>query len=175
MWAPWPPSGPSDWSSPVTPAAACVRRLQAHCRQAVSQPSSAPPSADSAAAASVSKLSPDRMHDLRKQFLSAYSSELLTPDTMPSADFLSLLCASIDSKVSLWMPWRHRTSEQDVISFNEARHPRTDTQLLRSVLQGEPDPASAMAAPLALQMLLFAVTLPSWLRPSLCCRMCICL
>ena len=139
VWALWPSSDPTDWSSPATPAAACVRRLQARCRQIVSQPSSAPQPADTAAAAPVSKLSPDRIHDLRKQFLSAYP-------TMPSADFLSLLRASIDSKVSLWVPWRHRTSAQDVISFNEARRPRTDTQLLRSVLQGEPDPASALAS-----------------------------
>ncbi|CAE7452587.1 unnamed protein product, partial [Symbiodinium necroappetens] len=95
------------------------------------------------ASASASKIAvPDLLH-LRKTFLAKYPGELLTPDSAPSVDFLSLLKNHHDSQQSLWVPWRLRTSESDATRWEEARRPRNDRQLLRSLLDADAEPASA--------------------------------
>ncbi|OLP89543.1 hypothetical protein AK812_SmicGene28994 [Symbiodinium microadriaticum] len=96
-----------------------------------------------AASASSTKIAVPNLLHLRKNFLAKYPGELLTPDSAPSVDFLSLLKNHHDSQQSLWVPWRLRTSESDATRWEEARRPRNDRQLLRSLLDADAEPASA--------------------------------
>ncbi|CAE7694780.1 unnamed protein product, partial [Symbiodinium sp. KB8] len=83
------------------------------------------------------------MSDADENFLAKYPGELLTPELAPSVDFLSLLKNHHESQQSLWVPWRLRTSESDATRWEEARRPRNDRQLLRSLLDADAEPASA--------------------------------
>ena len=71
---------------------------------------------------------------LRAEFCQNYPGELLTPATMPSLSFLSLLREASDNNMLAWVPWRSRTSESIEQDFLEHRRPRNDRQLLRSLL-----------------------------------------
>ena len=67
-----------------------------------------------------------------------YPGELLTPQSMPSLSFLSILKEAIDGNCLAWVPWKNRTSESDEQAFLEHRRPRNERQLLRSLLaEGE--------------------------------------
>ena len=63
-----------------------------------------------------------------------YPSELLRPEVMPSLTFLSLVKEAVDTKQVSWVSWRLRTSEADEQALTEHRKPRTDSQLLHSLL-----------------------------------------
>ncbi|CAE7209933.1 unnamed protein product, partial [Symbiodinium necroappetens] len=104
--------------------------------------SGAQPSAPAPSASATKIAVPDLLH-LCKTFLAKYPGELLTPDSAPSVDFLSLLKNHHDAQQSLWIPWRLRTSESDATRWEEARRPRNDRQLLRSLLDADAEPASA--------------------------------
>ncbi|CAE7362903.1 unnamed protein product, partial [Symbiodinium microadriaticum] len=104
--------------------------------------SGAPSPAPTLSASSAKIAVPDYLH-LRKSFLAKYPGELLTPDSAPSVDFLSLLKNHHDSQQPLWIPWRQRTSESDATRWEEARRPRNDRQLLRSLLDADAEPSSA--------------------------------
>ena len=102
----------TDDAALVSADSACIRRL-------LFEASSAAPTAS----ASSTKIAvPDLLH-LRKNFLAKYPGELLTPDSAPSVDLLSLLKNHHDSQQSLWVPWRLRTSESDATRWEEARRP----------------------------------------------------
>ena len=136
----------TDDAALVSADSSCLRRLLFEASSA------APPKPGSASggvlpapspSASSNKIAvPDLLH-LRKSFLSKYPGELLTPDSAPSVDFLSLLKSHHDSQQPLWIPWRQRTSESDATRWEEARRPRNDRQLLRSLLDADAEPSSA--------------------------------
>ena len=58
------------------------------------------------------------------KFLSHYPGELLSPEITPSLHLRSAL----DNKGLLWVPWRLRSSEADVLHWQESHRPRTDKQ-----------------------------------------------
>ena len=62
--------------------------------------------------------------------MSRYPSELLSPESTPSLDFLSSLKSAHSAGLPVWVPWRLRTSESDVLAWNDARPPRNDRQLV---------------------------------------------
>ena len=121
-----PPSATDSWISnllgldPADPRAllsaevSCLRRLLATAR-ALCPPAARPgepassQSLASGPSASSTKLTPTEVQGLRKTFLSTYPSELLSPDTTPSLDFLSALKSAHSAGQPVWIPWRlHR-------------------------------------------------------------------
>ena len=119
---------------------ACLRRrlttAQDMCppAPAVSAPGSIAPSGSAPA---VVKLSPSEVQALRQKFQSSYPGELLTPEAMPAPEFLSALQHAFSSGASPWLPWRSRCTEADAISWHDSRRPRSDRQLLRTLLEAE--------------------------------------
>ena len=64
---------------------------------------------------------------------------------MPSPDFLSALKSAHASGTTLWVPWRHRSTEADALAYQDMRRPRSDRQLLRQFLEAEDDPIGPTA------------------------------
>ena len=85
------------------------------------------------------KLSSSDIAALRTAFCSKYTSEFLRPEVMPSAAFLFEVKEMTGAKLITWVPWRHRTSEADECAFLERRKPRTDRQLVASLLGEAPE------------------------------------
>ncbi|OLP79432.1 hypothetical protein AK812_SmicGene40269 [Symbiodinium microadriaticum] len=106
----------TDDAALVSADSSCIRRLLFEASAAAPPKpalgTTALPPAPAASASSSKIAVPDLLH-LRKNFLAKYPGELLTPDSAPSVDFLSLLKNHHDSQQSLWVPWRLRTSESD--------------------------------------------------------------
>ena len=136
----------TDDAALVSADSSCLRRLLFEASSAAPPKpalgSGAPSPSPTPSASSAKIAVPDLLH-LRKSFLAKYPGELLTPDSAPSVDFLSLLKNHHDSQQSLWIPWRQRTSESDATRWEEARRPRNDRQLLRSLLDSDAEPSSA--------------------------------
>ena len=83
------------------------------------------------------KLSPTDVQALRQKFQASYPGKLLTPKAMPAPEFLSALQHTFTSGASPWLPWRSRCTEADAISWHDSRRPRSDRQLLRTLLEAE--------------------------------------
>ena len=136
----------TDDAALVSADSACIRRLLFEASSAAPPKpalgTAALPPAPTTSSSSTKLAVPDLLH-LRKNFLAKYPGELLTPELAPSVDFLSLLKNHHESQQSLWVPWRLRTSESDATRWEEARRPRNDRQLLRSLLDADAEPASA--------------------------------
>ena len=96
----------------------------------------------SASGPSAVKITAAEFLSLRKDYLSKYPGDLLMPNNTPSLDFLSLIRQHHLSGQSVWLPWRQRTSEYDHLQWKESRRPRSDRQMLRSLLD-MPDEVSA--------------------------------
>ena len=120
-------------------AAACLRRLLAAAHDLCPSAPAASPSAlpPASAPAAVVKLSPTDVQALRQKFQASYPGELLTPEAMPAPEFLSALQHTFTSGASPWLPWRSRCTEADAISWHDSRRPRSDRQLLRTLLEAE--------------------------------------
>lgn len=72
--------------------------------------------------------------ELKDQFLTNYPGELLTSSNTPSLAFLCFVKDAVESKTLSWIPWKRRSSESDELEYSEHRRPRTDKQLIRSIL-----------------------------------------
>ncbi|CAE7357916.1 unnamed protein product [Symbiodinium sp. CCMP2456] len=134
-----------DAQAHVSSDAACIRRLfmEAQFASPLRVATGATPMAPPPPSGSPSKIAaPDLLH-LRKTFLAKYPGELLTPETTPSLDFLSLLKSHHDTSQPIWVPWRLRTCESDALRWEESRRPRNDRQLLRAFLDSDAEPATA--------------------------------
>lgn len=83
------------------------------------------------------KLTVAEVTELREKFEANYPGELICDQTMPSLTFLSVVKDMKDSDVYKWIPWKSRVSEYVQAQFNEARPPRNDRQLLRSLMKLE--------------------------------------
>ena len=138
---------PADASALLCAEASCIRRLLALARSLgpAAPPTSTAASAASAPAALSAKLSPAEIASLRKSFSQSYTSELLGPDSMPSPDFLSALKSAHASGTTLWVPWRHRSTEADALAYQDMRRPRFDRQLLCQFLEAEDEPIGPTA------------------------------
>ncbi|CAE7277035.1 unnamed protein product [Symbiodinium sp. CCMP2592] len=145
----WPPTDPNDTSARITPSASFARRLLVQARDLV-HPAPAPSTPASAGSAPPSlpgpKITAEAAELLRQKFIEAYPGEILSPSNTPSLEFLNRLRSELDKPTTLWIPWRLRTSEHDVQTFYEHRRPRSDNQLLRSLLDDVPDPVVAHAS-----------------------------
>ncbi|CAE7302951.1 LRRC45 [Symbiodinium sp. CCMP2592] len=145
----WPPADPNDTLARITPAASFARRLLVQARDLV-HPAPAPSTPASAGSAPPSlpgpKITAEAAELLRQKFIEAYPGEVLSPSSTPSLEFLNRLRSELDKPTTLWIPWRLRTSEHDVQTFYEHRRPRSDNQLLRSLLDDVPDPVVAHAS-----------------------------
>ena len=134
-----------DVQAQVSSDAACIRRLlmEAQLASPLRVASGSAPPVLPPPSGSPSKIAaPDLLH-LRKTFLAKYPGELLTPETTPSLDFLSLLKSHHDTSQSIWVPWRLRTCESDALRWEETRRPRNDRHLLRVLLDSDAEPATA--------------------------------
>ena len=131
---------PADPAALMLPETACLRRLLA-VASSLQLPGLASVSANpvSQPATSASKLTAAEVLSLRRTFQQRYTAELLTPDTMPSVEFLSAIKHAHASGDSVWIPWRLRATESDALSWQDSRRPRTDRQLLRHFLESEED------------------------------------
>eukprot|EP00439_Symbiodinium_sp_Y106_P086279 s140_g32.t1 len=133
------------WASRTTTTLAWSRpRLRVSVVSCGSPPPSPTPgpSLTSAGTSSSSsgKLQPWDFAHFKKEFLAKYSGELLTPQSTPSLEFLSLLKQHGDSSSSLWTPWRLRTCVADAARWEESRKTRNDRHFLRQLLDSEADP-----------------------------------
>lgn len=112
--------------------ARCVSLLaEAGCQQGhVQQPvgSSAP---------TKPRLTVADVKSMREKFMRAYPGELLGPTVSPSISFLQILKDQLDMGNLSWIPWKSRTSESNELEYLERRRPRSDGQLLRSLLSSD--------------------------------------
>ena len=121
-----------------SPQSASIRRVLKECISRCVQSGRDSNTETSAAPLVKSKLSMADVKTLRADFCQNYPGELLTPQSMPSLSFLSILKEAIDGNCLAWVPWKNRTSESDEQAFLEHRRPRNERQLLRSLLaEGE--------------------------------------
>lgn len=74
---------------------------------------------------------------MRDKFMRNYPGELLGPSVSPSLSFLQLLKDKIDNGALSWILWKSRTSESIELEYLERRRPRSDGQLLRSLLSAD--------------------------------------
>ena len=141
----WPPPDPSDTTALVTPSASFARRLLVQSRALIhpSGPAPATPSSTSPDPNPAPKITAEAAETLRQKFMENYPGEILSPANTPSVEFLSRLRSELDKPTTLWIPWRLRTSEQDLQNFYDTRRPRTDGQILRHILDGIPEPVAA--------------------------------
>ena len=124
--------------STFSPQSASIRRVLKECISRCVQSGRDSSTETSAAPLVKSKLSMADVKALRAEFCQNYPGELLTPQSMPSLSFLSILKEAIDGNCLAWVPWKNRTSESDEQAFLEHRRPRNERQLLRSLLaEGE--------------------------------------
>jgi len=114
-----------------SPQSASIRRFLKECITQCIQSGRDSSTETSAVRLVKSKLSMSDVKALRAEFCQNYPGELLTPQSMPSLSFLSILKEAIDGNCN-------RTSESDEQAFLEHRRPRNERQLLRSLLaEGE--------------------------------------
>lgn len=88
----------------------------------------------------VPKLDPQRIKELKSQFLSNYPSEILNSDTMPSTRLLSLH-HQLQRKQWVWIPWKYRMSvsrAEEVVSQRAAKLPRVETVSFSTLLLDDP-------------------------------------
>ena len=124
----------SDPLIPIfSPEAAALRRIIKECVNLASPSSTGPVHAPNPAVAKP-KLQAADVATLVADFGRKYPSELLRPEVMPSVTFLGLVKEAVDNKQVSWVSWRLRTSEADEQALTERRKPRTDSQLLHSLL-----------------------------------------
>ena len=144
----WPPADPSDTTAMVTPSASFARRLLVQSRALIhpSGPAPATPSSNPPDPNPAPKITAEAAESLRQKFMENYPGEILSPACAPSVEFLSRLRSELDKPTTLWIPWRLRTSEQDLQNFYDSRRPRTDGQILRHLLDGVPEPIAAQTS-----------------------------
>ena len=110
--------------STFSPRSASIRRVLKECISRCVQSGRDSNTETSAAPLVKSKLSMADVKTLRADFCQNYPGELLTPQSMPSLSFLSILKEAIDGNCLAWVPWKNRTSESDEQAFLEHRRPR---------------------------------------------------
>ena len=123
----WPPADPSDTTALLTPSTSFARRLLVQSRALIhpSAPAPATPASTQPDPASAPKGSAVTAETLRQKFMENYTGAILSPANTPSVEFLSRLRSELDKPTTLWVPWRFRTSEQDLQNFYDTRRPRS--------------------------------------------------
>ncbi|CAE7307255.1 unnamed protein product [Symbiodinium sp. CCMP2592] len=124
----------ADPTVPIfSPEAAALRRVLKECINLAGPAGASSPAAPTPAAVRP-KLQAADVQSLVVEFSRKYPSELLRPEVMPSLPFLNAVKDAVDSKQLSWISWRLRTSESDEQALTERRKPRTDSQMLQSLL-----------------------------------------
>ena len=94
---------------------ASLRLAWQNCQTGQQTPAPAAPTAAAVPEASWSesfapKLTSESTQAMKKKFSECYTSELLTPETMPSTRLLSLCHHQLKKQDFRWVPWKHRPS-----------------------------------------------------------------
>ena len=87
------------------------------------------------------KLSASVVSGIKSKFLSSYTSEILTPDTLPSLRLLSQVHHQLQKQEVKWIPWKYRLSQsraEEVVSGRGAKHPRIEGLSLHNLIYDEP-------------------------------------
>ncbi|CAE7243773.1 unnamed protein product [Symbiodinium sp. CCMP2592] len=113
-----------------------------------SSAASAPPAGPTSASETSSwvetfapKITALKLTEYKKAFLSAYTSEILSPCTMPSLRLVSLAAHQESKKDYKWIPWKHRMSEEKAAELQLSRptkQPRLEALGISSLLLDEP-------------------------------------
>ena len=117
---------PGEQFISFSPQSASIRRVLKECIARCIQSGRESSVDTSTAPLAKSKLSMVDVKALRSEFCQNYPGELLTPQSMPSLSFLSILKEAIDGNCLAWIPWKSRTSESDEQAFLEHRRPRNE-------------------------------------------------
>ncbi|CAE7321085.1 unnamed protein product [Symbiodinium sp. CCMP2592] len=84
---------------------------------------------------------PPALTEYKKAFLAAYTSEILSPCSMPSLRLVSLAAHQESKKDYKWIPWKHRMSEEKAAELQlsrPAKQPRLEALGISSLLLDEP-------------------------------------
>ena len=87
------------------------------------------------------KIESSHLTTLKKDFLDNYTSEVVTPCTMPSTRLISLAAHQETKKDFEWIPWRFRMTQSRSEELQMQRQPkqaRLETMTLHSLLLDEP-------------------------------------
>ena len=87
------------------------------------------------------KITSAKLAELKKKFLASYTSELLTPSTMPSLRLISLAAHQEAKQDFKWIPWKHRMTEEraaDLLISRPSKQPRLEMLGISSLLIDEP-------------------------------------
>ncbi|CAE7293158.1 unnamed protein product [Symbiodinium sp. CCMP2592] len=113
-----------------------------------SSASSAPPAVPTSASETSSwvetfapKITALKLTEYKKAFLAAYTSEILSPCSMPSLRLVSLAAHQESKKDYKWIPWKHRMSEEKAAELQlsrPAKQPRLEALGISSLLLDEP-------------------------------------
>ncbi|CAE7226768.1 unnamed protein product [Symbiodinium sp. CCMP2592] len=113
-----------------------------------SSASSAPPAVPASASDTSSwvetfapKITALKLTEYKKAFLAAYTSEILSPCSMPSLRLVSLAAHQESKKDYKWIPWKHRMSEEKAAELQlsrPAKQPRLEALGISSLLLDEP-------------------------------------
>ena len=87
------------------------------------------------------KITSAKLAELKKKFLASYTSELLTPSTVPSLRLISLAAHQEAKQDFKCIPWKHRMTEEraaDLLISRPSKQPRLEMLGISSLLIDEP-------------------------------------
>ena len=87
------------------------------------------------------KIQPSTVAKLKKQFLTDYPSEVLTPETMPSTRLLSLAHHQHGKQEYRWIPWKFRMTQarlEDMVIYQRPKVPKIEGLQLHQLIWDEP-------------------------------------
>ncbi|CAE7502868.1 unnamed protein product [Symbiodinium necroappetens] len=67
------------------------------------------------------KLTSAKLLEMKQQFTKDYTSEILSPNTMPSLRLISLAAHQESKKEYRWIPWKHRLTEERAADLQISR------------------------------------------------------
>ena len=87
------------------------------------------------------KLTSAKLLEMKQQFTKDYTSEILSPNTMPSLRLISLAAHQESKKEYRWIPWKHRLTEERAADLQISRpqkQPRLEALGISSLLLDDP-------------------------------------
>ena len=87
------------------------------------------------------KINVSTVSKLKKQFLEDYPSEVISPETMPSARLISLADQQQQRGEHRWIPWKYRMTQSkmdDMVMYQKQKIPKLEGIQLHSLLIDEP-------------------------------------
>ncbi|CAE7273822.1 unnamed protein product [Symbiodinium necroappetens] len=87
------------------------------------------------------KLTSTKLLEMKQQFKTDYTSEILSPNTMPSLRLISLAAHQESKKEYRWIPWKHRLTEESAADLQISRpqkQPRLEVLGISNLLLDDP-------------------------------------